>query len=459
MEADGSRLWPAISCAIITAAGHTFGRKDLFGWKKAVSFLNVHTFIILCVTVVVPLYNGCTDRNRSNPVDPENPITHGRPTGLQLTAIRDTVTLSWDRVRVDDLTGIRVYRKKAPADEFEKYAVLNPGATGYVDNSVNFGVEYNYQITAFGRDFESAPSKTIIAEPGPTFSFVANNHAGVLTKLTHDTRHVLKQTVGFLAVVDVEPCKKTGNVWIIDLFSQNIGSVIRMDSNGKTLSPIIELRSPRALAIDETTGDVWVVDRNDSLVVKYNLEGQELFTAQGFVRPIAAAVDQSSGACWVGDSGADVVIKLSRDGTSRHVSTVDFQQIRSVAVDSSDGNLWISDASGVQKLAASGDFLFRVENVFTEPHKLVVDNRDGSVWVANWNPSSIIKLDSGGTKLFQIDGFANPEDLAVNCFDGSSLIADTENNRVVKILSDGSEVRTVQKIPAVIAVGILNTCQ
>ena len=41
----------------------------------------------------------CSKRDRLNPLDVENPITGGKPTGLELVPIRDIVEISWNEIK------------------------------------------------------------------------------------------------------------------------------------------------------------------------------------------------------------------------------------------------------------------------------------------------------------------------------------------------------------------------
>ena len=54
---------------------------------------------------------GCSNRERLNPLDPRNPDTLGRPTGLRVTSNRHRVTLSWEFVEHANVLGISVWRR------------------------------------------------------------------------------------------------------------------------------------------------------------------------------------------------------------------------------------------------------------------------------------------------------------------------------------------------------------
>ena len=64
-------------------------------------------FLLLCISLLVL---NCSDRDRSNPLDPTNPVTGGAPTVLVIQSNRDTVTIHWNAMAVDDLESYRIYR-------------------------------------------------------------------------------------------------------------------------------------------------------------------------------------------------------------------------------------------------------------------------------------------------------------------------------------------------------------
>ncbi len=418
--------------------------------------LHRHSVRILALAAILLLVYGCADRDRNNPLDPKNPNTRGKPSGLRVVSVQDTVSLRWDALALDDLTAYKVYRRTLPATEFAMVGTVPAPGTSFEDPGLVFDTEYEYEISAVAGGVESSLSDSVRIRPGPTFSYAANNASRSLLRLTHDSRHLVRRTIGFLNIFDLQPNGVTGEVWVIDLFSLLSGDILRVTPAGDIQPGAVQLRGPRSLDIDPRNGDVWVVDVRDSLVVKFDKDGSKLFEADNLGLPVAVSVDPANGDCWVADFSGGRAIRLSADGSDRLISGENFSAIRALAVSPTDGAVWASDSARVVKMDAAGTRVLQVTGIFTEAHKLAVFPADGAVWAINWDPSFLVKLDSSGTELFRIGQLARPEDLALNFFDGSCLLADTDNDRLLRISKDGKTVEVVQQIQVPLAVGIAN---
>ena len=69
------------------------------------------TFVFILIVLMYGIW-GCSRRSRSNPLDPLNSETYGRPTGLIAGSDKHQVTLQWDRLILDRLEGFNIYRRQ-----------------------------------------------------------------------------------------------------------------------------------------------------------------------------------------------------------------------------------------------------------------------------------------------------------------------------------------------------------
>lgn len=360
-----------------------------------------------------------------------------------------------------DFTGMRLERKPESERNFTELALVPPDVGRFEDLNVVFGVEYAYRITAVGGDFESVPSDEVSIEPGPTFSWIGENPvaaSGLLLKVTHDTKHLVQSTSGFLTILDLESNPKTGEVWAVDFVTAVLAQIIRVSPTGRILRPIIDLAGARDSALDVDSGALWVADAVDSVVVKFNDVGDELFRVSGFGSPTVVGIDQRNGDCWVGDKGRQQVVKIRSDGVQRLVSSQPFAAVQWLTVNSGDGSVWVSSKTRVIKLTEFGEFDLAIADTFTFARRIAVNENNGDIWVMNWDPSTITKYTADGQKVFELGGFARPEDVAINLFDNSCLVSDTENDRIVKVSAAG-EITAVQEISFPSAIAIQNEVQ
>ncbi len=400
----------------------------------------------ILVFVSLSLLFGCADRERSNPLDPANPDTGGKPADLSVSASRDTVRLRWQRIQLGDVTGIQVHRRTGSDTEFAPLVLVPPSENQFTDTDVTFGVDYAYQISAIGIDFESSRSEAVQVEPGPTFNWVGDNPGGInrLLKLSHDSRHIVSTSTGFLTAIDIEAIPDGGQVWVLDFLTPTLSQAIRVAFDGTVLLPLITLRAAADAAVVEATGELWVADSRDSTVFKYSMDAVQKLAVSGFAKAVTVGVDQRDGSCWVGDQDAARISKIDSSGQVAEVSPVGFGPIKWLAVNSRDGSVWVTDGNEISKLDESGNLLFRLGDGFSDARKLAVNDSTGAVWVADWGTSAIIKYSDIGVRLAETTGFTRPADLSVNLFDNTCLVADTENHRLVKISADGQSQFTLQ---------------
>ncbi|MCH7495258.1 MAG: fibronectin type III domain-containing protein, partial [Candidatus Marinimicrobia bacterium] len=109
-------------------------------------------FVIFRASVIagIVFLLSCGDRD---------PIETFREFNLRVTSEKLMITLSWDRIADDDLTGYNLYRS-AGGGELELYKVLETEDSSYVDSTVSSDVVYGYQVTAaFVGGRESDPSE------------------------------------------------------------------------------------------------------------------------------------------------------------------------------------------------------------------------------------------------------------------------------------------------------------
>ncbi len=414
-----------------------------------------HTCVLLLVLISLAL-TSCADRERNNPLDPRNPDTGGRPSGLRVSSSADTAFLVWDRLGLSDLVGIQIYRKTEGEADFTPFALASRDAFSFQDTPVAFGLEHEYQISALGDDFESLRSDVVVVEPGPTFNWVADNSNRTLFKLTHDARNVVKATFGFITAIDVEPNAITGEVWVIDFIASVIGQIVKVRPSGDVEETIVDLIGPRDIAVHHETGVIWIADEEDRSVIKVGPNVEVQLRVPGFGRPIAVGVDQRDGSCWVADRGGREVVKLNSGGARVETQAPGFNSLRWLAVNSGDGSVWVADSSRIVELDASGQALLEISPQAGFAYKLAINQNTGDLWVLNWQPSTVTKYNPTGQLLFELTGFARPQDLSVNNFDGSCLVADTENNRVVRISTGGTETKVVREFQFPIALGVQN---
>jgi sugar lactone lactonase YvrE len=164
-----------------------------------------------------------------------------------------------------------------------------------------------------------------------------------------------------------------------------------------------KLQQPQGVAVDGS-GNVWVVDRGNSRVQKFDQSGKFLLQFGGLG---------------------------STDGK--------FNDPRGIAV-SSNGTVWVSDLGNkrVQGFNSKGEFLRKITHEFVLPYGLAT-TPGGELWVSDPGTNRLYKFNEAGTFLAKAYGSAanptgetnlsSPIGLATDSF-GNVWVADTLNNRI-----------------------------
>jgi subtilisin family serine protease len=223
-----------------------------------------------------------------------------------------------------------------------------------------------------------------------------------------------------------------------------------------------KLNYPMGTAVDGA-GNVWVVDRDNSRVVKFNSKGEYLLHlgAAGagngqFKKPVDVAVT-ATGDVWVTDSENYRVQKFNSKGEylsqkfgSNGVGNGQFLEPWGIAIDLS-GNIWVSDHSHyrIQEFTAAGAFIRSVgvgsgsgALEFKWPSGLAVD-QDGDIWVADMGNNRVQQFSATGKYLSQFgaEGSADgqlDEPLVLDVkASGDILVAERGTDRVQQFSSAG----------------------
>jgi DNA-binding beta-propeller fold protein YncE len=151
----------------------------------------------------------------------------------------------------------------------------------------------------------------------------------------------------------------TGEAWLADVPGKIL---FRLSPSGVALSTLELAGSPAALAVSVKDNAVWMWDATTQEVVKMNTAGAVLARAEGFENVMDLAVNEVTGDCWVVERSLTTrsgrVVRLSAAG-ERLLSLEDFTAPTSVAVDLFDNSIVVSDIgrSSVLRISEDGEVL------------------------------------------------------------------------------------------------------
>ena len=216
-----------------------------------------------------------------------------------------------------------------------------------------------------------------------------------------------------------------------------------------------QFSKPAGIAINHTTGNVYVVDKGNNRIEEFESNGKfirkfgEYGSEKGQLdNPLAIAVTPTGGEVWVGDAVNQRVDKFSETGTPNGSfgkggsGNGEFNDPDGIAF--SNGVVYVADTGNdrVQEFSMSGKYLAQFgskgtgNGQFESPYGMTADPVSGDLYVGDYGNNRIEEFTPGGTFLdtFGKKGSGNgelldPENVAVNVA-GDIEVADAGNNRI-----------------------------
>ena len=222
----------------------------------------------LIITVSFILIS-CSDRERANPFDPENPDTKGAPTGVSVISNYDTVTVRWNAIDVDDFSYYQIYRSISK-DTMDGYDSTETNI--FIDTGINFDSCYCYSLQANTKHDEGTISDSVCIVPGPVNFWIADFYDFSLWRISYDGAHILGSAY-FTSPIAVESDPQRNQFWVADYWGERLYAV---DKNLTVSSTTINLDAPPAdMAVNSTDGEIYVLLRQENLLKTYFTSGLE----------------------------------------------------------------------------------------------------------------------------------------------------------------------------------------
>jgi YD repeat-containing protein len=221
-----------------------------------------------------------------------------------------------------------------------------------------------------------------------------------------------------------------------------------------------QLKAPAGVAVN-SNGDLWVVDKGNNRIQKFNAKGEYLtkFGSAGsgngqFNRPAAVAVDSKDN-IWVADANNNRIQKFNAKGEyltkfgSAGSGNGQFSTPEGLAIDA-ENNVWVGDTLNgrLQKFNESGTFLQVIgskgsgKGQLGQPTDLDFDP-DGNVWISDWEYHRVVGFTANGVFIREFGSlgtgngqFNRPDSIEVDPL-GGIWVGDQNNHRVERFTDDG----------------------
>ncbi len=405
--------------------------------------------LVTALILIGGLAAGCSDRPRTNPLDPANPETGGRPVGVTVVSILDTIEVRWQAVPLRDLSGYNLYRQRSGETAPSLLAQVDARQTRYRDVGVVYGVLHSYQISARVQAFESPLSAPATITPGPTLLWVADFDDRSVVKLSHDGRHEILRSFVQLSPFRLTVDRQRGSLWALvsDRPSRTKGHLVRFTLDGGPVGSYGQFVGMVGLALDPASGHVWVADSLGEGLMRFDAEGRLLAQRKNVPKISAVAYNSFMRELWATSVSEGQLLRFAsqplQDSLRMEVRPLFTGRPLALEVYQRTGAIWVALGDSVMWQSVDGRPSRKANVTFRYASQLAVNQLTGECWVIDesrdfFRDSRVVKLNAAGERQFEVNGFDRPQALAVNPFDSSCYVADTLRGRIVIISASGA---------------------
>ena len=301
--------------------------------------------VILSFTLTLFLFS-CSKRDRLNPLDVENPITGGKPTGLELVPIRDIVGISWNEININDLSAYIIYKSVNNAGLIE-YATVSGFTTEYSDSAVSYYQNYTYAVQAETDYMVSPLSDTVSVTVGPYSIYVADFYDNSVRILSWDGSYLIKsKSVSSPRAIQY---RKSDNRFMVADYYDKAVLLVSTDLNETEYIDIGDY--PLDLDVNQLTNRIHVLTRN-GYIMKLDEEGEKIETLNAgmpFGWDAEISSDPISDGLWISNPDSGIVWFSPHNIGEKNV--IRFSGLDSPSSLSSFGGCWVATHSGIAHLS------------------------------------------------------------------------------------------------------------
>ena len=328
--------------------------------------MNKRTTIICLIYFIL----SCSDREPLNPLDPNNPYTGGKPTGLKLLPIQNTVKILWSPVDVNDLTLYAVYKGTTGSEMFKLWDV-SPDSTFFLDTNVSFYETYTYAIEAHTETYSSVRSDTVQITVGPFNIYAADFWNSSIRMISWDGNHLI--TTKYVASPRQISLRKIDNrFWVANYYDR---SLLLISTDLVDITSVVLPDHPLDLDMNQDQGIAYVATR-DGLIISVDMEN-EIFSERSLGLKLnwdtQSSFDHVNRGLWltIPDSGMVLYIPIENE-----TSTIKyFEGFNYPSAVAAHDNGWVADRTGLHQIKPDGEIETIVTNIMVTDVSIDTLNR------------------------------------------------------------------------------------
>jgi Tol biopolymer transport system component len=245
---------------------------------------------------------------------------------------------------------------------------------------------------------------------------------------------------GPAAPIGIAIDKSTGDIYLSDLLDNRVE---KFDSQGAYLSQFGsggsgsgEFLDPVGVAVEQSSGDVYVTDLVNARVEKFDASGN-------FILMFGGGVDQTTGGNVCTASSGDVCgAGSSGSGNGQFAGGFGWFG-NALGVDSS-GDVYVADGGNgrVEKFDSQGKYLSQITSHLSSPRSVAVDPT-GNLYVADAGAGAVEKFDSSGSFLAAVGSGTDPTAVTTDAAGDLFAFANAPGAEILEYGPTGTQIDTI----------------
>ena len=388
------------------------------------------------VCLIVLLVSFCSDRQRTNPLDPRNPNSGGRIRQVGLVSRDDEVTVYWEALALEGITGYNVYRRGEGESVYEMAAHIPHPGSEFVDSGRIYDQEISYRLSVQVDAYESPLSDSASITPGPYSWWVADYYGGVVAKLTYDGLHIIAEYLTGVLPVSVVVDSVSEEAWVIDLS----GSLVKFSEQHEEGEWIVELETPEYIDINGPQDRIWVSDSSGTQLVWLDGTGRVIGRLKGYTEISGLSASGRNGGCWISDKGNGQLMLVSQEGVPVLCIENDLQTPGILSYDDGGEFVWVADGSTLCIVGLEGIIQEVIEFGHPIRHLSAVQGKEACWLIIDGEVASsreVLKVNREGEIRFRSNEYGYGLSLESNSYNGGCLIAETGVGSIAVLSGDG----------------------
>jgi len=334
--------------------------------------------------IIALLIISCSEREHLNPFDPENPDTHGAPTGLVIVSNRNRIDLSWDPMDINGLSYYQIYRS-VDSYNLSLHDSVTANFTYWVDRPVEYDRVYRYAIRACTVDDVSNLSDTLKIIPGPVNFIIADFYNFSVQKLTYDGEHVLMTNYQDSPIA-IETSVTQQKIYIADYWNEQI---IISDWNLSTINILALHDRPLDIAFDPQFNRLYILVLDKKQILISSTTGMitdSLPTLTSLAFGSHLCLDPIQRNLWISVPERDTIFQVNLSESNQTFIHPGILKPRRVYAEPIDGGCWAATGAGIVNIENDGNTNVYLHEYFI--YDISINSENGDVYYTGYHKNT-----------------------------------------------------------------------